>query len=85
MRYARNGDVRLAYRVWGDSDPTLVWIPGAWSNVDLFDDPTTVYSLVGEQLRQSTRLVVWDKRDTGLSDPVTQFQPSTNGWTTCAR
>ena len=71
VRYARNGDVRLAYRVWGDSDPTLVWIPGAWSNVELFDDPTTVHSIFGEQLRQSTRLVVWDKRGTGLSDPVT--------------
>ena len=75
MRYARNGDVRLAYRVWGDSDPTLVWIPGAWSNVDLFDDPTSLYAVVAEQLTQSVRLVVWDKRGTGLSDPVTHVPP----------
>lgn len=73
MRYARNGDVRLAYRVWGESDPTLVWVPGAFSNVDLFDDPTTVYCLIGEQLRRATRLVVWDKRGTGLSDPATHI------------
>jgi pimeloyl-ACP methyl ester carboxylesterase len=38
---------------------------------ELFDDPTTVYSLIGDQLRRSTRLVVWDKRGTGLSDPAT--------------
>ena len=75
VQYARNGDVRLAYRVWGDSDPTLVWVPGAWSNVDLFDDPTTLYAVLGERLRQSTRLVVWDKRGTGLSDPVTHVPP----------
>ncbi len=29
LRYARNGDVRLAYRVFGDSGPFLVWVAGA--------------------------------------------------------
>jgi len=28
VHYARNGDVRLAYRVLGDGDTTLVWVPG---------------------------------------------------------
>ena len=41
VRYARNGDVRLAYRVFGDGERTLVWVPGWVSNVDLYDDPTT--------------------------------------------
>ncbi|MDT5160705.1 MAG: hypothetical protein QOC90_1015, partial [Mycobacterium sp.] len=27
MHYARNGDVRLAYRVFGDSGPVTVWAP----------------------------------------------------------
>jgi hypothetical protein len=31
VRYARNGDVRLAYREFGDGDTTLVWIPGWFS------------------------------------------------------
>ena len=37
--YARNGSVRLAYRVLGEGDTTLVWNPGWFSNVDLWTDP----------------------------------------------
>ena len=69
--YARNGDIRLAYRMLGDGDFPVVFIPGWVSNVDLFDDPTTLYAALAEPLRPNTRLVVWDKRGTGLSDPVT--------------
>ncbi len=36
-----------------------------------------------EGLTRGTRLVMWDKRGTGLSDPVTQCRRSTSGWTTC--
>jgi pimeloyl-ACP methyl ester carboxylesterase/class 3 adenylate cyclase len=75
VRYARNGDTRLAYRVWGDGDPTLVWIPGWVSNVDLFDDPTSPFSAIAAQLARVARLIVWDKRGTGLSDPVTHPPP----------
>jgi hypothetical protein len=35
VRYARNGDVRLAYREFGEGATTLVWIPGWFSNVDM--------------------------------------------------
>ena len=75
VHYARNGDVRLAYRVFGDADITLVWVPGWVSNVDLYDDPTTPFAPVVAQLARRTRLVVWDKRGTGLSDPVTRIPP----------
>jgi pimeloyl-ACP methyl ester carboxylesterase len=69
VRYARNGDVHLAYRVFGDGDVALVWVPGWVSNVDLYDTPWVVASVV-ESLARHARLVVWDKRGTGLSDPV---------------
>jgi pimeloyl-ACP methyl ester carboxylesterase/class 3 adenylate cyclase len=75
VRYARNGDIRLAYRVWGDGEPALVWVPGWVSNVDLYDDPTSPFSAIAEQLARATRLIVWDKRGTGLSDPVTHPPP----------
>jgi len=71
VHYARNGDVRLAYRVFGEGEPTLVWVPGWVSNVDLYDDPAYPFAAITEQLAKGTRLVVWDKRGTGLSDPVT--------------
>ena len=75
VHYARNGDVRLAYRVFGDGEPTLVWVPGWVSNVDLHDDPAYPFAPITEQLAKGTRLVVWDKRGTGLSDPVTHPPP----------
>jgi class 3 adenylate cyclase/pimeloyl-ACP methyl ester carboxylesterase len=73
LRYARNGDVRLAYRVFGDSGPFLVWVSG-WvlSNVDTIDEPGSPYTELIDLFSQSTRFIVWDRRGTGLSDPSTQ-------------
>jgi pimeloyl-ACP methyl ester carboxylesterase/class 3 adenylate cyclase len=75
VHYARNGDVRLAYRVLGDADTTLVWVPGWVSNVDLLADPELPFTPFFEQLAHRTRFVAWDKRGTGLSDPVTRVPP----------
>ncbi len=75
VRYARNGSVRLAYRVAGDSETPVVFVPGWISNVDTYDDPTSGFTQLAERLSASTRLVVWDKRGTGLSDPVTGTPP----------
>jgi pimeloyl-ACP methyl ester carboxylesterase/class 3 adenylate cyclase len=75
VRYARNGDVRLAYREFGDGDTTLVWIPGWFSNVEMYDDPATPQTAVIAQLAEAMRIVVWDKRGTGLSDPATHVPP----------
>jgi class 3 adenylate cyclase/pimeloyl-ACP methyl ester carboxylesterase len=70
VRYARNGDVHLAYRVLGDGEIPLVLVPGWISNVDLYDDPAYPFAPLVEQLARQTRLILWDKRGTGLSDPV---------------
>ena len=75
VKYARNGDIRLAYREMGDGDIPVVLVPGWVSNVDLYDDPTTLYAGVAEQLSRHVRLIVWDKRGTGLSDPVSHVPP----------
>ena len=75
VHYARNGSVRLAYRVLGEGDTTLVWIPGWFSNVDLWTDPSLPFVPFVEGLARGTRLVTWDKRGTGLSDPVTHVPP----------
>src|SRR5436190_7511507 len=75
VQYARNGSARITYRVIGDAETPLVWVPGWVSNVDGFDDPEGMFTAMGEELGASTRLVVWDKRGTGLSDPVTRSPP----------
>lgn len=72
VRYARNGDVHLAYRTLGDGDIPLVVVPGYVSNVDLYDDPAYPFAPLIEQLARHTRLILWDKRGSGLSDPATR-------------
>src|SRR5438477_8452087 len=66
-RYARSGDVNIAYQVVGDGPFDLVVVPGWISNVDFaWEDP-----LYGDWLRRLTafsRVILFDKRGTGLSD-----------------
>lgn len=71
VQYARNGSVRIAYRVIGDGDVPLVFVPGWISNVGDYDEPTSGWYGFAEHVSSSTRFVVYDKRGTGLSDPVT--------------
>ncbi len=74
VRYARNGDVRLAYRVFGESGPIVIWAPG-WvvNNVDTIDGPDSPYAPLIERLSQAMQFVIWDRRGTGLSDPTTHI------------
>src|SRR5262249_17490791 len=60
VHYARNGDVRLAYRVFGESGPTVVWVPG-WvvSNVDTIDEPGSPYARFFDLVDQGIQFVVW--------------------------
>jgi pimeloyl-ACP methyl ester carboxylesterase len=71
VHYARNGDVRLAYRVFGDAGPVMVWSPG-WvvSNVDTIDEADSPYKRLIENASRRVRFVMWDRRGTGLSDPA---------------
>jgi hypothetical protein len=38
VRYARNGDVSIAYRIFGQGPRDIVLIPGTLSHVELFTD-----------------------------------------------
>ena len=68
-RYARSGDVSIAYQVMGDGPFDLVYVPGWVSNIELmWDEPG--YAGFLERLASFSRLITFDKRGTGLSDPV---------------
>lgn len=68
-RYARSGDVRIAYQVIGNGPIDLVFVPGFISNLDLhWDDPG--YSHLLRRLATFSRVIQFDKRGTGLSDRV---------------
>src|SRR5688500_2851209 len=71
-RYARSGDVNIAYQVVGDAPRDLVLVPGWVSNVEVFwEDPACSRFL--ERLASFARLILFDKRGTGLSDRVTDL------------
>jgi class 3 adenylate cyclase len=68
-RYARLGPDRLAYQVLGQGPPDLVFTMGAFSNVDIvWDDPQMALFL--RRLAGFSRLLRFDRRGTGASDPL---------------
>jgi pimeloyl-ACP methyl ester carboxylesterase len=67
--YARSGDVNIAYQVVGKGPRDLVVVPGWISNIDLFWEEPNVARFF-ERLASFSRLILFDKRGTGLSDRV---------------
>jgi pimeloyl-ACP methyl ester carboxylesterase len=68
-RYAQGPEGNIAYQVVGDGQMDLVIVPGWLSHVDLvWADPGWV-TFIGE-LASFARVILYDKRGTGLSDPV---------------
>jgi len=68
-RYAKSGDVHIAYQVIGDGPIDLVWVPGWVSHVEYqWENPATARAL--SRLASFSRLILFDKRGTGLSDRV---------------
>jgi class 3 adenylate cyclase len=66
-RYARNGDVHIAYQVVGDGPIDLIHTSGIWSNLDvLWEWPA--WSRYLERLASFSRLILFDMRGVGLSD-----------------
>src|SRR6516165_2352220 len=69
IRYARNGDARIAYRLMGEGPLDVVFVGGPASHLDLqWEDPETVRGR--ERIASFARLVSLDRRGTGLSDPL---------------
>ena len=68
-RYARSGDVNIAYQVTTERLRDLVYVPGWVSNIELmWEEPAMARFL--ERLASFSRLILFDKRGTGLSDRV---------------
>jgi pimeloyl-ACP methyl ester carboxylesterase len=68
-RYAKSGDLNIAYQVVGEGPLDLIYVPGWISNVELnWEEPSHAHVL--ERLSGFSRLILFDKRGTGLSDPV---------------
>jgi class 3 adenylate cyclase/pimeloyl-ACP methyl ester carboxylesterase len=71
--YARLGEDRVAYQVLGEG-PDLVLTMGAFGHVDLqWEDPPTAVFL--RRLASFSRLILFDRRGTGASDPIPEPMP----------
>ena len=68
-RYAKSDGVSIAYQVVGDGPQDLVLVPGFVSHVEVaWEQPRLAHFL--SRLASFSRLIVFDKRGSGMSDPV---------------
>jgi class 3 adenylate cyclase len=67
IRYARNGDVAIAYQVVGEGERDLVYVSSYVSNL-VYAWESPYYRKFYERLARTFRLILFDKRGTGLSD-----------------
>jgi pimeloyl-ACP methyl ester carboxylesterase len=68
-RYARSGDVSIAYQVVGEGPFDVIIVPSTVSHVELIWEPVGSAAL-RRGLAEHARLIIFDKRGTGLSDRV---------------
>jgi pimeloyl-ACP methyl ester carboxylesterase len=83
-RYARSGDVHIAYQVTGDGPFDLVFVPGFVTHIELAWKLATFGASLDE-MASYARLIRFDKRGTGMSDLSAELQRSKRAWTTSER
>jgi len=73
VRYARSGDIHIAYRVYGAGPRDIVMIPGTLAHLDVFWAIPSYQRLL-KRLTAFARVIIFDKRGQGLSDRVVAEQ-----------
>ena len=81
IRYVRSGGVAIAYQVVGGGDTDLVFVPDYCSNL-VYAWESEYWRPFYERLARSFRLILFDKRGTGLSDRAGRSPPSRPAWRT---
>ena len=71
-RYVKSGDVHIAYQVIGDGPLDVVFVPGFVSNVEATWD-SLARAKFFQRLASFCRLILFDKRGTGLSDRTSRI------------
>src|SRR6266851_622478 len=70
-KYAKSGDVHIAYSIFGEGPYDIILMPGTLSHVELYWElPANQYIL--QRLTSFARVIVFDKRGQGLSDRVAE-------------
>jgi pimeloyl-ACP methyl ester carboxylesterase/plasmid stabilization system protein ParE len=73
-QYASSGDTSIAYQVVGDGPIDLVLVLGFATHLELQWEAHP-FARFFERISSFSRLIIFDKRGTGLSDPVTEVPP----------
>src|SRR4029079_8751299 len=71
-RYVRSDDVHVAYQVIGDGPLDLLWVPGDVSHVEAAGQSPQHAAFI-RRLASFCRLILFDKRGTGMSDRGSQI------------
>ncbi len=71
-KYTKSGRLSIAYQSFGSGSIDLVYIPGWVSNIDLMWDCPELVDFF-EELGKMARVILFDKRGTGLSDRVVEL------------
>ena len=67
--YTRAGDVSIAYKVIGDGPRDVIMVPGYLAHLELIWEIPQIVHMI-ERMTTFSRLIMFDKRGSGLSDPV---------------
>lgn len=80
-RYARDGDLHVAYQTLGSGSPDIVFVAPMYTNIEaVWEQPAMARYL--RRLSEMGRLVLFDAIGTGLSDPLPELQHSLDSWAT---
>ncbi|MBA2327567.1 MAG: alpha/beta fold hydrolase [Actinobacteria bacterium] len=75
-RFAQSGDLSIAYRVMGEGGVDIVHVPGLLNTLELIKSDAALSDLY-QRLTRFARLILLDKRGTGLSDRLPSDAPPT--------
>jgi class 3 adenylate cyclase len=73
-RYARSGDLQIAYQVVGEGPPDVVLVSSYLSNIELFWELPAFTRFFG-RLASFSRLILFERRGSGMSDGVAGTTP----------
>jgi class 3 adenylate cyclase len=80
-RYARNGDLHVAYRASPQGERDIVFVPNWFTNCEVIPEMPSVHGWV-EAMTSLGRLIFFDQPGTGASDPVSPDEmPNVEQWT----
>ena len=76
IRWASAPSHEIAYQIVGDGPIDVIFVQGYWSNLELMWEDPRISSFL-TRMGSFCRLIVFDRRGTGLSDPVDVARPAT--------